>query len=76
MEDKKKEATAEEVTAEPAAVESEPAAPAAKEKKASRSRTADAAKLEKLKKELEAEQDAYKRVLAEYANYQRRTVKE
>lgn len=76
MEDKKKEAPEESVNAEAAAAEQKAAAPAEKEKKPSRSRAAEAAKLEKLKKELEAEQDAYKRVLAEYANYKRRTEKE
>lgn len=89
MEDKKKDIAGETENKEPqteaAETEKETAAEAEeqgaaasspKEKKPSRSRAADAAKLEKLKKELEAEQDAYKRVLAEYANYKRRTEKE
>ena len=58
-----------EVTKNPEVEEKE--TPAAKEKK-SRSK-GDSAKVEKLKKELEETQDAYKRVLAEYANYKRRT---
>lgn len=89
MEDKKKDIAGETENKEPqteaaetekeTATEEEEqgvAASSPKEKKPSRSRAADAAKLEKLKKELEAEQDAYKRVLAEYANYKRRTEKE
>ena len=47
-----------------------------KEKKSARSKAADSAKLEKLQKELERAEDAYKRVLAEYANYKRRTDQE
>ncbi|MGI6263971.1 MAG: nucleotide exchange factor GrpE [Acutalibacteraceae bacterium] len=39
-------------------------------------RQQQAAELEKLKKELESQQDAYQRVLAEYANYKRRTEQE
>ena len=72
MEDIKKEQTAEEVAVTEESVYTEETR---KEKK-SRSKAADNAKLEKLKKELEDSQDAYKRVLAEYANYKRRTEQE
>ncbi len=47
-----------------------PVAPVKEKKSKSKG---DSAKVEKLKKELEETQDAYKRVLAEYANYKRRT---
>ncbi len=73
MEDIKKES----VTEEQAEV-TEEAAPAeeTKKEKKSRVKAAENAKLEKLTKELEESQDAYKRVLAEYANYKRRTEQE
>ncbi|MBQ2780578.1 MAG: nucleotide exchange factor GrpE [Clostridia bacterium] len=60
-----------EVTKNPEVEEQETPATPVKEKKSKAK--GDSAKVEKLKKELEETQDAYKRVLAEYANYKRRT---
>lgn len=60
-----------EVTKNPEVEEQETPSTPVKEKKSKVK--GDSAKVEKLKKELEETQDAYKRVLAEYANYKRRT---
>ncbi|MBO5797089.1 MAG: nucleotide exchange factor GrpE [Clostridia bacterium] len=54
----------------------EEAAPAEKPKKKSKSSTALAAELKAANEKLAEQEDAYKRMLAEYANYKRRTEQE
>lgn len=54
----------------------EEAAPAEKPKKKSKSATALAAELKTANEKLAEQEDAYKRMLAEYANYKRRTEQE
>lgn len=59
--------------AQPAAEE---AAPKSRKKDKESKRQQQSVELEKLKKELDAQKDAYQRMLAEYANYKRRTEQE
>lgn len=80
MSEQVEQVTPEEVTTpdtpDTAAQPAEEAAPKSRKRDKESKRQQQSVELEKLKEELDAQKDAYQRMLAEYANYKRRTEQE